>query len=431
VRATDFLRGDANTDGEVTISDSHLILSFLFRGQQPPECLRTLDVNSDGKTNITDSIYNLNYIFRGGPPPADPFPGIGPAPDDAPDADIPCGSYEVLRKLEDSGAAMVVLDAVAPGGEDALVSVVIAVSNSDAIAGFSGEIVVDTSVVGTVHTEGVDLTGTLDVGFNAVSLNDGTVKFGMLSTLTGMASIPAGENTPAFEITLCLQDGVPAGDYPLVLTSGELVDQATGKAIPPELLSGTLTVLEEVAEGAGCSGPGGPGPIDCQDPPPVPDPLPDINAMYKIQGARAAPGSQVMLPFSIFADAEVQGYSLSVDFDESVLEATGVDLLFEKPDRSEYGFETFKYDNSDLQPGSTEVEEGFIVGTAVFSFVDHCNNMPAAPSSPASSFRVCPSLGIRRSGRRRTSSVCSGTWPSPSRFFTATASSISTSRPAT
>lgn len=386
VSATDFLRGDANADGEVTISDSHAMLSYLFRGLQPPECLRTLEVNGDAKINITDPIYNLNHIFRGGPPPADPFPEIGPAPDDAPDAEIACEAYEVLPRLEDPSARMEILEAVAPGGEDPLVSVIIAVSSTWDLAGLAGGLIVDTDIVGSVQSTGNDLTGAFDGGFNTVSLEGGTVKFGMLVTLVGMASIPPGEGAEAFEITLCLQDGTPAGDYPLVLTSGELVDHATGKAIVPELLSGTLTVLEEVAEGAGCSGPGGPGPIDCQDPLPVPDPLPDINAMYKIQGARAAPGSQVMLPFSIFADAEVQGYSLSVDFDESVLEATGVDVLFEKPDRSEYDFEIFSYDSADVEPGSTEVDEGFIVGAAVFSFVNNCNNMPAAREVPALGF---------------------------------------------
>lgn len=72
-----FVRGDANNDGRVDLSDVVAIQNYLFSGGDV--CRQPADVNNDDVVNLADMIYLQNYLFRGGPPPAAPFPTVGPA----------------------------------------------------------------------------------------------------------------------------------------------------------------------------------------------------------------------------------------------------------------------------------------------------------------------------------------------------------------
>jgi len=62
------IRGDANGDGALDISDALQILFHLFAGI-PVSSPDAVDVNADGEKNVTDVIYLLAYLFRGGPEP--------------------------------------------------------------------------------------------------------------------------------------------------------------------------------------------------------------------------------------------------------------------------------------------------------------------------------------------------------------------------
>jgi hypothetical protein len=77
-----FLRGDANADFSVDLSDGVRILLFLFQGEGV-ECVDAADADDDEQVNITDAIYVLDFLFRGGPaiPPPYPTRGIDPAGD--------------------------------------------------------------------------------------------------------------------------------------------------------------------------------------------------------------------------------------------------------------------------------------------------------------------------------------------------------------
>src|SRR4030095_8374612 len=65
----DLLRGDANNDLTVDVSDPVAINSWLFLGQPAPVCADAADANDDGEVDVTDSIYLYVYLFLGGPPP--------------------------------------------------------------------------------------------------------------------------------------------------------------------------------------------------------------------------------------------------------------------------------------------------------------------------------------------------------------------------
>ena len=79
----DFIRGDANEDGERDIGDAIAILEKLFFGNDASDCPDVLDANDDGFRDISDAMALLNWLFLGGlqlPDPNDK--GQDPSEDD-------------------------------------------------------------------------------------------------------------------------------------------------------------------------------------------------------------------------------------------------------------------------------------------------------------------------------------------------------------
>jgi hypothetical protein len=74
-----FVRGDANDDGRIDISDALTILASLFVQGPVSGCPESADTNGDQAVDITDAIYLLNSLFLGGPPPPPPSPDCGTA----------------------------------------------------------------------------------------------------------------------------------------------------------------------------------------------------------------------------------------------------------------------------------------------------------------------------------------------------------------
>jgi len=69
-----FVRGDANPDCNVDITDGIFVLNFLFTGGPAPECRDAADVDDNGELQITDAIFILNFLFLGGTAPSPPGP---------------------------------------------------------------------------------------------------------------------------------------------------------------------------------------------------------------------------------------------------------------------------------------------------------------------------------------------------------------------
>lgn len=70
-----FLRGDANSDGTIDISDAIYTLLWLFVDDSVvPGCSRALDFDDDGRVVVADALGLLFHLLRGAPPPARPFP---------------------------------------------------------------------------------------------------------------------------------------------------------------------------------------------------------------------------------------------------------------------------------------------------------------------------------------------------------------------
>jgi hypothetical protein len=62
------IRGDANGDCKVGVSDAVYLINYLFKSGPPPNPLLAGDANCDGKLTVADVVFLINYLFKGGPP---------------------------------------------------------------------------------------------------------------------------------------------------------------------------------------------------------------------------------------------------------------------------------------------------------------------------------------------------------------------------
>ena len=86
-----FVRGDANVDGRVNISDPIHLLNLLFVGDVDPlSCADAADEDDNGMLNITDAVVTLGYLFLGEPGPPPPAGRCGPDPTED---DLDCESF--------------------------------------------------------------------------------------------------------------------------------------------------------------------------------------------------------------------------------------------------------------------------------------------------------------------------------------------------
>ena len=70
-----FVRGDANADAQIDVTDAIFVLNYLFVGGKKPPCMDAADINDSGGAapDISDPVYLLSFLFLGGPAP--PLPG--------------------------------------------------------------------------------------------------------------------------------------------------------------------------------------------------------------------------------------------------------------------------------------------------------------------------------------------------------------------
>jgi len=63
------LRGDANGDCKVMVSDVIYLVNYLFKGGPASNPVEAGDANCDDEVTVSDVVYLINYLFKGGPPP--------------------------------------------------------------------------------------------------------------------------------------------------------------------------------------------------------------------------------------------------------------------------------------------------------------------------------------------------------------------------
>ena len=69
-----FVRGDANSDGAINLTDGVVPLLYLFSGGAEPACMDSADANDTGNIEITDAIILFSWLFTGGVAPQSPSP---------------------------------------------------------------------------------------------------------------------------------------------------------------------------------------------------------------------------------------------------------------------------------------------------------------------------------------------------------------------
>lgn len=77
---TEFIRGDANQDLSIDISDPIMVLEFLFGTGGALTCLDAADANDDGDINIADAVGILQFLFNNAGPLPAPYPAAGEDP---------------------------------------------------------------------------------------------------------------------------------------------------------------------------------------------------------------------------------------------------------------------------------------------------------------------------------------------------------------
>jgi hypothetical protein len=370
--AIDFIRGDANGDGRVSLADSHAIVLFRFQERPLLPCVEAGDANDDGRVNIADPVYLANFLLLNGPSPETPFPEAGPSLD----SDLPCDAAGEAAPIEDPAAALSILE-TRFSADDGSAVVVVGISNSRPIGGISGVVVIEDSIL-----EIPDGLSRKRFFFKLESLPDGShllqsgaaaggrrIKFGYLASLFGDAAIPAGHDVPVFEIRACVFPGTAPRAYAIRLEDVEFADDETGRAIRPAAHGGLIEV--GAITGTPCAV--APGNDPCLDF----EPSRDLEAVFRVEGGTTHPGGAIDVPFIINATGPAGGYAVSLDFDETLLRAASFEPVYERPDGSEYDFARFEIDNGNASPGSAGVDEGFAVGAAIFSFVEASQRAPA------------------------------------------------------
>ncbi len=91
-----FVRGDANSDSTVDISDVVKTLIFLFGGGSQPDCHDAVDANDDGSLDVSDGLFTVTRLFGGRAleslPVAANTCSVDGSNDDLPDCNYPLDS---------------------------------------------------------------------------------------------------------------------------------------------------------------------------------------------------------------------------------------------------------------------------------------------------------------------------------------------------
>ncbi len=68
-RVCNFLAGDADGNGLVSIGDAVFDINYIFSGGAAPSPEGSGDANCDGTVTVADAVYLVNFVFGGGPAP--------------------------------------------------------------------------------------------------------------------------------------------------------------------------------------------------------------------------------------------------------------------------------------------------------------------------------------------------------------------------
>jgi hypothetical protein len=271
LRAQVFLRGDANSDGRVSVSDMHFILAFLFGLGELPQCEHAADVQADRTVDGVDAFRLLGFLLHGRSAPCEPFPEPGEDPLSLFPA---CGDYRPTPPAADPRYVLELSDAIA--GVDGITTITVFVTNPAPIAACFGKLVLEVGRFGAVRraTNVSELAGAPAADADVLS---GKIHFVFVlprPDIEGARDLAPGERQPLLQIECCLEPGLAAGDYEVSIEDAEVTDFETSAALLADVSSAVLAVPKDLGD-TGCTSPPEPAVVPTCERPVLPQP-PDL-----------------------------------------------------------------------------------------------------------------------------------------------------------
>lgn len=235
----DFVRGDVNQSGDLSVADVAIILKqFLVGGN--PNCRDAADTNDDGQVNFVDGIFLLEFLIMDGAP-AIPAPFPFPGPDPTPDF-LDCINFTVNPAQPSSDARFEIGVVETPPGADVTVPVVL--STTQPISTFSFGLTAAPEL-GVVDAAMADDFLPVNADLFAVDLlgNDAAVR--VIVDFPGVRTIAPGA-VMVLEIDCVVDGSLAPGPYDI-----RFDEQVTN---PPVLnrvvFAGTTEVVPDLADGS-------------------------------------------------------------------------------------------------------------------------------------------------------------------------------------
>jgi len=367
VRGADFIRGDVNGDGVVNLADLYTLTEAMYLDEMSHQqvysipCLNAADANDDGKIGVQDVWVITDHMHLGSWPPP-PYPAIGPDPTPNPPGiygspPLDCESYGGGSPIDDPAARLEVGEAVLEGADEAKATLTLSLSNSTPVHGFVADLMIGGDILMGVQSSTPQQENPSGHWSGATLLDSGAIRVEVYNKYSNDGPLPAGLDVPVVRVTVCLREGVGPGEYPITIQSAELVDYSSNRSIYPSLGGGSLTVASRVITEL----------TDC-----LATPNPPVHAAFQIGNAKGKRGSEITVPIVLRADRDIVGYTISLDFDEEVLERASFEFVWQRPDGQPYFTAIKDVNNNNRVPGSGGVDEGFVIAAAL---IDHTANI--------------------------------------------------------
>ena len=285
--AQEFVRGDVNGDGGVSISDALYLFDYVlvsdYRELPAPPCLDAADATDNGVVGPDDFNALLRLAGDGNGRPCEPFPSLGADPTD--DL-IGCDRYELQGGLADAEALISIR--WEPMDERGVFPMVVTVTSSRPIAGFSLSIAAEgtrvlplsgavddvlnpqafTNLIAeekTLIVNGAFVGGVVGDRENDESVMTITAAFNTIDLIVqpddrlvagGGVDVSAGRELIRY--SACILEGTPVGEYPVEVVRAELVDFETCRPIEPEVTVSPIVVESPLGLFVGCEAPSRP-----------------------------------------------------------------------------------------------------------------------------------------------------------------------------
>lgn len=248
-----FLRGDANDDGKLSISDMLTIRRFLYNKEAPPTCMKTADVDDSGVLDLTDIVDIGQSLFTRHDPILAPFPEVGLDPTED---KLSCDSYVVVP-AEETDDVVRIGEVEARPGEEVLIPVYL--TNSVPVEAFQLFMAYDPAVLvfeegpwgeanfdfsSTIYESlfGDDHIPPITQGWCTVVADSAAdlVSISVIGSLlrTGY-EVPSGADNLVIYIKATVSSDAAPGNYTLDLTNGPDGNGVT----PPYYLKNEITYL--------------------------------------------------------------------------------------------------------------------------------------------------------------------------------------------